>query len=304
MRVVRADLERFIKEIGFEPVLFERGHVPYGKEEALEEYCYREISNCDILVTIIGGKFGSQSSDQKNSITQKELKTAIVLGKQIYIFIEKPVYSEYKTYLKNKEVEGFKPSTVDDSRVFKFIEDIYALQSGNPVEPFELSNDITRFLKEQWAGLFQRLLHESARQKEIDVIEYLKSTASTLNNLITFLTEERLKGDQAIKDILLSSHPAFAAIKKAANIPYRVVFHNRKELNELLTARSFIQDPFDTGTTCCWENYELGYGIRVCIEIFKSNGKLKIITPEEWKDEWVQVYSINRPESSVVEDPF
>ena len=71
LRVVRADLERFIREIGFEPVLFERGHIPYGKEEALEEYCYREISTCDVLVSIIGGKYGSQSKDEKHSITQK-----------------------------------------------------------------------------------------------------------------------------------------------------------------------------------------------------------------------------------------
>lgn len=305
LRVVRADLERFIKEAGYEPVLFERGHVPYGKEEALEEYCYREISTCDVLVAIIGGKFGSQSKDDKNSITQKELKTAVELGKQIYIFVERTVHSEYRTYQANKEVKGFKPTAVNDSRVYSFLEEIYALPSGNPVEPFEISDDITRFLREQWAGLFQRLLQESSRQREINIIDNLKSTASTLNHLVTFLTEERTKGDSAIKDILLSSHPAFSAVKIVAKIPYRVVFHSVQELGAMLGARSFVYDeaPVDDDFHE-WDNRKAGYGIRVSKQIFDEEGKLKILTPEEWDDDWVESYQLSQPKDPEDDIPF
>ena len=193
------------------------------------------------------------------------------------------MHSEYKTYLNNKNIEGFKPASVNDNRVFQFLEDIYGLQSGNPIEAFEISDDIIKYLKEQWAGLFQRLLQESSRQKEINIIENLKSTASTLNHLVTFLTEERSKGDEAIKDILLSSHPAFAAIKAAAKIPYRVVFHSFKELDELLTARSFSYD-----------DNKAEYGIRVNTNLFDKDGKLKIITPEEWDESWVSTYPIKK----------
>ncbi|MBI5040812.1 MAG: DUF4062 domain-containing protein, partial [Gammaproteobacteria bacterium] len=257
--------------------------------------CYREISTCDILVAIIGGKYGSQSKDEKNSITQKELKTAIELGRQIYIFVEKSVHSEYKTYLNNKETQGFKPATVNDTRVYQFLEEIYALPSGNPIEPFEISDDITKYLREQWAGLFQRLLQESSRQKEVNIIENLRTTASTLNHLVTFLTEEKTKGDEAIKEILLSSHPAFAAIKSAAKIPYRVVFHSLDELNELLTARTFSldEDPFGrSGEYHDWDNKKAGYGIRVRSNIFDKDGRLKIITPEEWDEAWISTYSL------------
>jgi hypothetical protein len=282
LRVVRADLERFIREIGYEPVLFERGHVPYGKEDALEEYCYREISTCDVVVAIIGGKFGTQAKDQQQSITQKELKTAIEQGKQVYVFVEKSVHAEYKTYLVNKELQGFKPSSVNDLRVFKFLEEIYGLPAGNPIEAFEVSDDITRFLREQWAGLFQRLLQESARQKQINIIENLKSTADTLNKLVTFLTEERSKGDEAIKDILLSSHPAFGAVKKYAKVPYRVVFHTLKELEALLNARSWKKRNAPKG----WLEWEPNNGttpyLRVRADIFEPDGRLRIIKPEDW----------------------
>lgn len=171
LRIVRAVLDRFIKEMGYETVLYEQGHIPYGREEALEEYCYKEIEKCDILVSIIGGRYGTQSKDSKHSISHRELKTAIELGKQVYIFIEKAVYYEYETYLQNKEVKGFKPTSVNDVRVFSFLEDIYSIPTGNPIEPFELSDDIVRFLREQWAGLFQRLLQEMSRQKEVNILE-------------------------------------------------------------------------------------------------------------------------------------
>ena len=289
-------MERFIKEIGYEPVLFERGHVPYGKDEAAEESCYREIAACDILIAVIGGKFGTPSKLDRHSISQRELKTAIELGKQIYVFIEKSVHGEYRTYLANKETPGFKPSSVNDIKVFQFIEEVYSFPVGNPVEAFEISDDIVHYLREQWAGLFQRLLQEYARHQEINIIEGLQATASTLNQLVTFLTQERSKGDSAIKDILLSSHPAFDAIKKVAGIQYRVVFHSLSELDALLGARGFSRDenPPKKGFLD-WDNKKEAKGIRVSSSIFDANGKLRIITPEEWDDKHVTKYVIQPP---------
>ena len=101
-----------MREQGYEPIMFERGNVAYGAEERLEEDCYREISTCDILINLIGGKFGSESSNSKYSISQNELRTAVKLGKQIYIFIEKSVHAEYATYVANKNVKGFMPTSV------------------------------------------------------------------------------------------------------------------------------------------------------------------------------------------------
>lgn len=298
LRVIRADIERFLKEIGHEPVLFERGHVPYGKEEALEEYCYRELNSCDILVAIIGGKFGTESKEKKNSISQQELKTAYTLGKQVYIFVETAVHSEFKTYQRNKTVTGFTPVSVDDCRVFEFLEEVYALPSGNPIEPFATSEDIVRFLREQFAGLFQRLLQESARQKEIRIIEDLSETAETLKQLVTFLTEARTKGDAAIHEILLHSHPAFSAIRRTMSIPYRVVFRNLAELKALVGARGYVFDNLTAvlGGDYDFDNKRSGIGVRVSQSIFDDLENLKILTPEEWNDEWISSYELEKEE--------
>ena len=78
LRQIRLELDKFIEMLGYEPVRNEEGDIPYGKEEELQEYCYKEIDNIDILVSIIGGRYGSRASGEEEgkeySISQKELK--------------------------------------------------------------------------------------------------------------------------------------------------------------------------------------------------------------------------------------
>lgn len=104
LNMVRSDIERFVREMGYDPVLNERGNISYGSDERLEKYCYKEVELTDILVAIVGGRYGSESFNTQYSITQMEIKTALKQGKQVYIFIDKSVYSEYHTYLNNKDV--------------------------------------------------------------------------------------------------------------------------------------------------------------------------------------------------------
>jgi hypothetical protein len=291
--------------MGYDPVLFERGHIPYGKEQKLEEYCYSEIGGCDIVVVIIGGRFGAQSADSKQSITQKELQTAVTQGKQIYVFVQKDVLAEYRTWQSNKDLKDFKPAAANDVRVYKFLEEIYGLPFGNPVEGFELATDIVRFLQEQWAGLFQRLLSQGARQKEIDIIDGLNTTASTLKNLVTYLSETREKGDQAIKDILLSSHPAFVQVKKFLGMHYRVVFYNLKELDALAKARGYKRDDKDGKEGFYhWDNADQKNGFRIFKKVFDADEKLKAMKPEDWKEDYFEDYTIEPKTTDPDEVPF
>jgi len=314
MRTVHNDLERFIREQGYEPVLFERGHVPYGAEEKLEDDCYREITNCDILINILGGKFGTESKDTQHSVSQKELLAALKLGKQIYIFVEKRVLAEHETYRANKKVEGFTPIAVNDVRVYEFLEEIYALPGKNPISPFETSEEITRFLKEQWAGLFQMLLQEHARQKEVNVLEKMEASAATLNQLVKFLTEERTKGDQAIRDILLSNHPLFNAIRTTMAIPYRVFFETLSEMEKLLEARQTTlveqapwDDPIYREYLSNWPKAKKVLKIKA--DLFAEDGNLRIIRADEWDDKNVILEDVTQPlspeEESTADDlPF
>ena len=290
LKNVRADLERYIRDRGFDPVLHERGSIPYGSKERPEDSCYREIEGCDILVSIIGGRYGSTSKTGPYSISQRELRTAVELGKQVYIFVESAVFSEFQTYKNNKDVEGIRYVAVDDPKIYEFLEEVGELPQNNAMAPFEVSGDITKFLQEQWAGLFQRLLHESARQRELRMMEDLKSTLGTLRQMVTLLTEERSKGDQAIKDIILSTHPIFHRIKALLDASFRVFFFNLSELNGLLDAVGFIPvnaaewDDFDTME---WSRAREGGGVevlRIRADAFDGNGNLRPFSVDQWND--------------------
>ena len=303
LKIVRADLERYIKDHGFDPVLNERGQIPYGSDENLEEYCYKEIEHCDILVSIIGGRRGSSSSQDPYSISQKELKTAIDLGRPVYIFVEKSVLAEYRTYENNKESK-IKYVAVDDKSIYQFMDEVFSLPLNNQVAPFETSSDITKYLQEQWSGLFQRLLRDASRQKEVMLLDDLKTTARTLNQLVTLLTEGRRAGDDAIKDILLSNHPIFEDIREKIGVPYRVFFANKSELYALLRARQYNRvdpDSWDNDSYEEWlyDRVEPNRILKIALEVFEEDGRLRIFTPSEWKDDWVIISNLGDPDDDL-----
>lgn len=303
LRSMRASLERFVKEMGYDPVLFERGHIPWGKEESLENYCYREIHTCDILIAVIGGKFGTTSRNNDSSITQNEINEAFEKGKQVYLFVDKSVHSEYYTYQKNKHLEGFSPVSVDNIKVFDFLQSVFSLNVGNPVEPFETVEDIIRFLKEQWAGLFQRLLATTSREFESKLIGDIKTSSETLRSLVDVLLNE--KNPKQVNDILMLHHPAFEAIKKVAGISYRVVFYNLEELTQLLGARAFNFDDVNSPKGFYdFDNQKLLKCIRVSKDIFDNKGKLKVMTQADWRSELVTVINMTPPSDDDDDIPF
>lgn len=294
LRHVRSDIDRFITEMGYDPIRNEQGNIPYGKEEKLEEYCYKEISHVDILISIIGGRFGSASTHDDHSVSQMEIATALKLEKQVFIFIDKNVYSEYQTYLNNKSVKGIKYNYVDNIKIYEFIEKLEGLQKNNPIKSFESSEEIIFFLKEQWAGLFQRFLQEQRRIKEINLIQGIENTANSLNQLINYLTDVNKDNQEAIRDILTSNHPAFELLKKLTGNGYRVFFLTRDELTAWLKAKSYARVEEKN-----WDNPEIEeyyknqgtkqYLIKVSSSLFDDSGNLKPIKKDEWNDDLIQL---------------
>lgn len=294
LKHIRSDLERFIQEQSYDAILNEKGNIPYGSSEKLEEYCYKEIELCDILVAIVGGRFGSESRDKDYSVSNLELKTAREKGRQVYIFIDKAVAAEYKTYEANKNIENMSYTAVDDVRVYKFLDEVYSLTLNNQIRTFESVTDITTYLKEQWAGLFQRLLSEESRQKEANLIDDLKHTSKTLNQLVEYLVAEKSKGESAVSDILFSNHPAFNEVKNKLDIPYRVIFQDKNELDQILKARRY-EDGFESFDDWVkdgffsWKHKEKELILHVNECIFDEDENLKIFTPNEWDNSWIEL---------------
>ena len=290
LRQVRDDLERSIRELGYEPVRHEAGSVPYSKDELLETAAYREVELCDVIVAVVGGRFGTESEEEPGySISHVELRRALERGIQIFVFVDKNVLGEHSTYKLNKNNETIKYSAVNDARVFEFLDEVYALSRNNPIAPFEVASDITSYLKAQFAGLFQRFLQEQKRLTEMRVLEEMNSVAKTLKDVVGFLTEER-KSDEAVKNILVANHPAFRRLAKLTNTPYRVFFSTRDEMEQWLRARGWTaidEDNWDEGSVAEWNHDKLGY-INFTTRLFDDNEKLLLFTEDDWDDSWIK----------------
>ncbi|MBV1917022.1 MAG: DUF4062 domain-containing protein, partial [Sphingomonadaceae bacterium] len=171
LKHVRASLEVFVESLGFEPILSEYGAIPYDSSQPLDESCYREAETADILVLIVGGRYGSISSSQRHkmeeqaekqleSVTRKEFTRAHDAEIPVFVIIESGVFSELQTYLRNKDNPNIDYAHVDSIDVFKFIEFIQSKQKNNPMHAFEKGADIESWLREQWAGIFQDMLRQ------------------------------------------------------------------------------------------------------------------------------------------------
>ena len=309
LRQVRSDLDQFIEALGYEPIRNEEGDIPYGKEEELEEYCYKEIKMCDILVCIIGNKYGSESKSEHYSITQRELKTAIEEKKQVYIFIEKSVLLEYEIYVLNKNVSGMSYKYVDNPKIYSFIEEVKKLRVNNNIKSFETTQDITIYLREQFAGLFKRFLDDQNKVREINAINQLEKTSQTLNQLVALLSEKSENQSERLNEILMINNPLVGLIQEKLIIPYYFYIYGFKDIKSLLSARGFVLDSSQT-----FEGYYLWsknlknenkiFNLKISKALFDEEGHLRYINKNDWKEEYFDFYETDIPMSNNDDLPF
>lgn len=182
LRNLRETLEKYFKEIEFEPILFERGGIYFDHTQPLDQSCYEAIKDCNIFVLILGGRYGSRASDlvnnnrtrEYNSITKNEYATAQGLGIPVFIFVDSQVLSEFSTFMKNKNNSNIKYAYVDDPQIFALIDDIYGLKKNNPVFPYSNVDDIIIRLKTQFAGMIKNLI-ENKKESSSSIVSYINA---------------------------------------------------------------------------------------------------------------------------------
>lgn len=195
--VVRSELRPFITSLGYEPVMSDYSDILYDPRSHTHESCIKEVPNCDVVVLIIGPRFGgtgipalleefdfsllkgsSRKSDilehkDKLSITQLEILKAVEQSIPIYAFVDEKVLHDHHVYEKNKD----KPSVMKEIEfpsiqkkdtakyIFEFINFLTHRTSNNSVSSFSKLDDIKTTLVGQWSQLFQRLLSESKNSR-------------------------------------------------------------------------------------------------------------------------------------------
>jgi len=204
LKHLRFSLENFIESLGFEPVLSEKGDIAYAPDMPLDESCYREAKTADIFVLIVGGRYGAETSREKkkatkefferyNSITKSEYHSAISRDVPTYILVESNVYSEYRTFLKNKGNKSTNYAHVDSVNIFHLIEEILSQPKNNPVHAFDKYTEVEGWLKEQWAGLFKDLLTRMSNQQQLSSLSSKVSELGEINVTLQRYMERIIK---------------------------------------------------------------------------------------------------------------
>lgn len=229
---MRASLERFIDDLGYEAVLFEKGDVPYAHGQPLDESCYTEVGNADIFVLIVGGRYGSPSSrklgvgksgstsgDEIASVSREEFRRADERGIPIWVLVDSAVLSELETYRKNRTSGNVVYAHVDSTSVFEFLEEILA--KGKPYFAFTRPLDVEEWLCAQWAGRFRDLIRANVHQKPVEdlavQVETLKATTKTLQSYLEKLVRTVLPGKPGRKVVARESADLTERVRVLSN---------------------------------------------------------------------------------------
>jgi len=217
LKHIRASLDLFIESLGFESVLSEKGDIAYTPDRPLDESCYREAQSADLFVLILGGRYGSEAStetkkpsksffDRYDSITKKEYESAVGRDIPIYILVEGGVYTEYQTFLRNKDNAAIRYAHVDSVNIFHLIEEILARPRNNPVRAFDRFAEIESWLRDQWAGLFRELLTKQSQQQQLVALTTEVGQLKEINETLKKYLEAVMTGaTQDVSEKLIQS---------------------------------------------------------------------------------------------------
>ena len=195
LKYIRENLKYFIRNLGYEPVMSEEGSVYYDPLLHVQDACIAEIPSCQILVLIIGGRFGSEFKDGSRSITNQEFLEAVKHKIPVFALVEQGVHDQYFVYKSNKDnpdldSEKIRYPSVDSTKIFQFISDVQSQSINNALVPFSDFEGIQSYLRQQWASMFNQYL--MSKNEESRVTDLLKEITAT-NEKIEFLSRQVVK---------------------------------------------------------------------------------------------------------------
>ena len=199
LSIIRSQLKSFIEKMGYDAVLSEYNDIFYDPQDHTHESCVKEVSNADIVILIIGSRFGGRgipnlqslidfktlsTSSLKTrildhqdqlSVTQYEIFKAIESNIPVYCFVEESVWHDHRVYEENKEkkdvIKNMKFPSIDKNEtapyIFEFINFMRARTHNNALFPFGKLEDIEGCLLKQWSNLFQSLLSQNKSKTEV-----------------------------------------------------------------------------------------------------------------------------------------
>ena len=175
LKQIRQDIREFIEEdLGYEAILSEYNSFPIDPDRDTINNCLRVVEQrADIMVLIIGNRYGYITDRGEKSITNLEYLRAKAKGIPIFVFIDQKISNMLPVWQKNKEMDF--SSIVDSNKIFEFVEKVKDKDS-NWVHEFNTGKDIIKCLRKQLAYLVNDSLclrkHFSKEKVSPKVLKY------------------------------------------------------------------------------------------------------------------------------------
>jgi hypothetical protein len=256
--IVRAQLRSFLINLGHEPIMSEYNDVLFDPRSHTHDNCAQEIKNADVVILIIGSRFGGTAipkvitaldlenlrnqsrgtklieNPDKMSITQIEVLNAIESNIPIFTFIDSRVAYDHLFYEKNKNkdfLESLDFPSIEKKEsatyIFEFINYLRLRSKNNSITEFSKLSDIEDYIKKQWSSLLQRLLNEqknkNVEEKRLDFLS--KQIEDIKTAILTTIPSDELK------------ETAKGAIKFRGVLDFLFSFKNEKDIEAILLSK-------------------------------------------------------------------
>lgn len=230
---IRADLFDFISGLGYQPILSEHSSFAINPDSDTMENCIENVNAADILILIIGSRYGYVAETGK-SITNTEYLYAKQKGIPIYIFIHKSLITILPIWKKNKDADF--SDSVDSTKVFEFVETLRS-DNKNWCFEFEKAQDIGITLKIQFAHLFKSALEVRQKYNISHQPDYWEKLSAEATNIL--LNEGPLFEARFFIQVLKDELVKYESLK--LDLDYHILLASNNNIKDPLTLLNWIE---------------------------------------------------------------
>jgi hypothetical protein len=300
LKYLRADLNLFGQESGFEFPLFEHGKIPIPSDTSIIDAIGQDMRTCEMFVCIVGGSYGSVDPDSGRSFTHNEMKIARELQLQSYFFVEQSVLNDFAVYKLNPDASLQYPH-VRDPRVFELLREIQGDGGRTLIQPFATPSDLIGLFREQASGLFKSLLNRRAAERLAVPVQALLDGVKMIGKITDYLSSIESGKKQEIIDAgqITHRHPLFRQLRDALELEYSVVFESRLELGAVMKQAGYTSVPADEllqadAQECDWwfvsrRQSQKAKRVGIPKSLFDPTGKLNSAMLSDWSHQYVML---------------
>lgn len=228
---IRYRIRSYLDSIGFHPIMSEHGEVPYLPKYNAKDSCYDAVSRCNILILLIGRRFGSTEEDGK-SVVQREHEAAIKGNIPVFALVDRDVMVAKAIYEKLDHADSAALDGTDNpSALYNFIDQVTSQNKNNGLVVFDNVEDAISKLRKQMAGYLGDLLSDQTGP-----------LASRMQDMYADIKAIRTKFDEQDTSEQ-STDPALTVPLRTLSKLYRKLVENRfSDIRDIVSTLDAIVD--------------------------------------------------------------